>query len=115
VILQHAQRAQEEDPFLVAMGGTHGARIWAERCRLHDKLEVSVDSVSDNRGMLGLGQDIPAGPLSIRIRVVIAADGSSPEQLRQIVEWAEARSPVGDAVRRAIPSSMEIEICQEDL
>jgi len=35
--------------------------------------------------------------------------GCSRGQLRQIVEWAEAHSPVGDALRRAIPSSMEIE------
>jgi len=73
------------------------------------KLEVSVDSVSHDRGMFGLGDGIPPGPQSMRIRVVIAADGSPPEQLRQIVEWAEARSPVGDAIRRAIPSSVEIQ------
>ena len=72
------------------------------------KLEVTVESISDDREMFGLGQDIPPGPQSMRIRVVIAADGSSPEQLRQVVEWAEAHSPVGDALRRAIPSSMEI-------
>lgn len=74
------------------------------------KLEVIVDSVSDDRGLLGLGDGIPPGPQSMRIRVVMAADGAAPEQLRQIVEWAESHSPVGDAVRRAIPSSMEIEI-----
>lgn len=74
------------------------------------KLEVTVDSVSDDRGMLGLGEGIPPGPQSVRIRVVIAADGAAPEQLRQIVEWAESHSPVGDAVRRAIPSSVDIEV-----
>lgn len=73
------------------------------------KLEVTVDSTSDDRGIFGLVQDIPAGPQAMRIRVVIAADASSPEQLRQIVEWAEAHSPVGDAVRRAIPTSLQIE------
>ena len=74
------------------------------------RLEVTVDSVSDDRGLLGLGEGIPPGPQSMRIRVAIAADGAEPEQLRQIVEWAELHSPVGDAVRRAIPSSVEIEI-----
>ncbi len=72
------------------------------------KLEVSVDSVSDDRGMFGLWQDVPPGPQSMRIRVAIAADGTSPEQLRQIVAWAEAHSPVGDAVRRAVPSTVEV-------
>ena len=74
------------------------------------KLEVTVDSVSDDRGMLGLKEGIPPGPQSMRIRVAIAADGAPPEQLRHIVEWAESHSPVGDAVRRAIPSSIEIEL-----
>jgi uncharacterized OsmC-like protein len=73
------------------------------------KLEVSVDSVSDDRGMFGLGDDVPPGPQSVRVRVVIAADGASPEQLRQIVKWAGAHSPVGDALHRAIPSTMEIQ------
>ena len=72
------------------------------------RLEVTVDSVSDDRGILGLGDDIPPGPQSMRIRVAIAADGATPEQLRQIVEWAEAHSPVGDALRRSVPVSMEI-------
>lgn len=44
----------------------------------------------------------------MRIRVALAADGASPGQLRDIVEWAEAHSPVGDALRRALPVSMEI-------
>lgn len=74
------------------------------------RLEVTVDSVSDDRGILGLGDGIPPEPQSIHIRVAIAADGAASEQLRQIVEWAESHSPVGDALRRAIPSTMEVEI-----
>lgn len=74
------------------------------------RLQVSVDSVSDNRGIFGLEDGVSAGPQSIRIRVQISADGVAPEQLRQIVEWAEAHSPVGDAIRRAVPSTMEIQV-----
>ena len=74
------------------------------------KLQVSVDSVSDNRGMFALGDGVSAGPQSVRIRVQISADGAAPEQLREIVEWAEAHSPVGDAIRRAVPSTMEIQV-----
>lgn len=73
-------------------------------------LEVSVDSVSDNRGLLGVGDGVPAGPLGMRVRVRLAADEVSPEQLRQLVQWAESHSPVGDALRRAIPCSTEIEV-----
>lgn len=77
-----------------------------------NKLEVTVDSLSDDRGMLGLGDSIPPGPQSMRIRVRIAAEGASTEELHQLAAWAEAQSPVGDAVRRAIPSHLEIEVCQ---
>lgn len=73
-------------------------------------LEVTVDSESDDRGLLGMDDTIPAGPLSIRVRVRIGADGAAPERLREIVEWAEAHSPVGDAIRRAITSMSEVEI-----
>jgi uncharacterized OsmC-like protein len=72
-------------------------------------LEVSVDSESDDRGLFGVGA-VAAGPLSMRVRVRIAADDVAPGQLREIVEWAEAHSPVGDAIRRAVPFSTEIEI-----
>lgn len=73
-------------------------------------LEVTVDSESDDRGLLGMDDAIFAGPLSVRVRVRIGADGVAPERLREIVEWAEAHSPVGDALRRAVPSKAEVEI-----
>jgi uncharacterized OsmC-like protein len=73
-------------------------------------LEVTVESMSDDRGLLGMDDSIPAGLLNARIRVRIGAEGMAPERLREIVEWAEAHSPVGDTVRRAVPATMEIEI-----
>ena len=76
------------------------------------KLEVTVDSESDDRGLMGLDDSIPAGPLSSRTRVHIASDGADAEQLREIVKWAEAHSPVADAIRRAVPATIEIEIDQ---
>jgi uncharacterized OsmC-like protein len=73
-------------------------------------LEVTVDSESDDRGLLGMDAAIPAGALSMHTRVRIGANGVTPEHLREIVAWAEAHSPVGDAVRRAVPSTTKIEI-----
>jgi len=73
-------------------------------------LEVTVDSESDDRGLLGMDDTISAGPLGVRTRVRIGADGVAPARLREIVEWAEAHSPVGDAIRRAILSKVEVEI-----
>lgn len=73
------------------------------------QLEVVVDSESDDRGLLGAGDDVPAGPLSIRVRIAIAADGVDDARLRELVEWAREHSPVDDAIRRAVPVSVEID------
>jgi uncharacterized OsmC-like protein len=73
------------------------------------RLEVTVDSESDDRGILGVDDRIPAGPLAVRILVRIAAEGSSGEALRDIVEWARTHCPVDDAVRRAVPTTVEVE------
>lgn len=73
------------------------------------RLEVVVDSESDDRGLLGLSGEVPAGPLSMRVRVAIEAEGVSAERLREIVEWAREHSPVDDAIRRAVPLTVEIQ------
>lgn len=73
-------------------------------------LEVTVDSESDDRGLLGVDDSIPAGPLSGRIRVRIAAEGVDPQQLRDLVEWADRHSPVTDGCRRAIPTAVEVDV-----
>lgn len=73
-------------------------------------LEVTVDSESDDRGLLGMDESIPAGPLSARVRVRIAADDIDPARLRGLVEWADRHSPVTDGVRRAIPTKVEVEV-----
>jgi uncharacterized OsmC-like protein len=72
-------------------------------------LEVTVDSESDDRGLVGMDDRIPAGPLRIRTRIRIGAPGVAAERLRELVEWAEAHSPVADAVRRVVPARTEIE------
>lgn len=73
-------------------------------------LEVTVDSESDDRGFLGMDDSLPAGPLSARVRVKIAAEGVPPEKLREIVEWADHHSPVSDAVQRSVPTTVDVEI-----
>ena len=75
-------------------------------------LEVTVDSESDDKGLLGMDDSVPAGPLSTRIRVKIAAEGVQPEKLREIVEWADHHSPVSDAVQRAVPTTIDVEVIQ---
>jgi uncharacterized OsmC-like protein len=73
------------------------------------RVEVVVDSESDDRGILAMDDEVPAGPLSSRLRVRIAAEGVDPQVLHELVEWADRYSPISDAIRRAIPTSVEVE------
>jgi uncharacterized OsmC-like protein len=72
------------------------------------RLEVTVESQSDDRGLVGVADAVPAGPLSVRVRVRIAADRASAHDLHELVHWAEQHSPVSDALRRAVPVSTEV-------
>jgi uncharacterized OsmC-like protein len=74
-----------------------------------DSLEVTVDSESDDHGILGMDESVPAGPLSIRVRVRARAAGASSEQLRAVIERGKDRCPVCDAARREVPVTLEIE------
>ena len=71
-------------------------------------VEVVVDSESDDRGILGLDPATPAGPLSMRVAVTIAAPGVDRAQLEAVVAWAVEHCPVTDAVERAIPLEVVI-------
>ncbi len=75
-----------------------------------EALEVTVDSESDDRGILGTDPSIPAGPLDLRVAVSVRAHGSDTDQLRGIVEWGVAHCPVTDAVQRAVPMEVAIEV-----
>ncbi len=73
-------------------------------------LEVTVDSESDSRGLLGMDDSIAAGPQQVRMHVRISAPEASPERLQEIVDWAQRHSPVGNALERAVASTTTIEI-----
>jgi len=73
------------------------------------RLEVVVDSESDDRGILGIDEGVPAGPLRMRVRVRLSASGASQTALREIAAWGHQHCPVSDAVNRAIDSSLEVE------
>lgn len=72
-------------------------------------LEVEVDSESDDRGILGMDDSVPAGPLSTRIRVRAKASGVDQARLNEILETGAARCPVCDATKRAVDVSLDIE------
>ena len=71
------------------------------------RIEVVVDSESDDRGILGLDDSVPSGPLSSRARVRIGGNRPPADQLGAIIRWAEVHCPVQDAVSRAIPCIVE--------
>lgn len=73
-----------------------------------DVLEVSVDSESDDRGILGIDASVPAGPLSGRVRVRIVAEGVPPAALDEIARWGVAHCPVCDALEREVPVTTEV-------
>lgn len=74
------------------------------------ELTVTVDSDSDDRGILGVDDSVPPGPLAVRIRIRLAADDATGDQLREIARRAESRSAVRDAIARAVPVTTEIDI-----
>ena len=73
-----------------------------------DTLEVTVDSVSDDRGLLGIDEAVPAGPLSGRVSVRLTAAGVDPTRLDEIAHWGVQHCPVCDALERAIPVTTEV-------
>jgi len=90
------------DATLIAM------RAAVQRIQL-SRLEVAVDSDSDDRGILGIDDAVPPGPLRIRVRVRLASPHASIAELRDIAEWGQQHCPVSDAARRPIETSMEVE------
>lgn len=71
-------------------------------------LTVTVDSETDFRGILGVDETIPPGPSAVRVRIELAAADATEDQLREIVKRAESRSPVRDALERAVTMTTEV-------
>ena len=73
-------------------------------------VEVAVDSESDDQGILGIDEGVPAGPLSVSIRVKVSSDGTDPDQRRRLVAWAHDHCPLCDVTKRAVPITLETQI-----
>ncbi|HKX25088.1 MAG TPA: OsmC family protein, partial [Actinomycetota bacterium] len=86
---------------------TIGMEAARERVTLRS-LEVEVDSESDDRGILGMDDSVPAGPLSTRIRIRAAADEVEEGSMREVVARGAGRCPVCDATKRAVDVSLDI-------
>ena len=71
-------------------------------------LTVAVESESDFRGVLGVDDSVNPGPLAVRVRIEVEAPDATEDQVREIVERAEARSPVRDALTRELSMTTQI-------
>ena len=79
-----------------------------------ESLEVTANSSSDLRGLLGMsdadGTPVYAGPRDVELVVRIRAPGVAAERLREMVEERYRCSPVSSAVASAMPVDLRIVI-----
>lgn len=73
-------------------------------------IEVTVDSQSDDIGILGIDERVPAGPLSVSVRVKVDSNGNDPEKLREPVSWAHDHCPLCNLTKRSVPITLETEV-----
>lgn len=71
-------------------------------------VDVVVDSESDDRGILGLDDAIPAGALSVRVVVAMDAPTLNAADKAAMIEWAVEHCPVTDTIRRAVAVSIDL-------
>jgi len=74
----------------------------------HGEVEVTVDSESDDRGILGLDDAISAGALSMKVVVRITAAGMGRPEREAIARWALDHCPVADTAARPVPIELEV-------
>ena len=72
-----------------------------------DTVTVTVDSESDDRGILGLDDAIPAGALSMRVSVSLTEVSVDRTTFEEVVRWAVDHCPVTDTVRREVPIELD--------
>jgi uncharacterized OsmC-like protein len=74
-----------------------------------ETLAVTVDSVSDDRGILGIDSSIPPGPLRGHISISLSGAGVAQADLEEVARWGVDHCPVVDAVRRAVPLTVAVD------
>jgi uncharacterized OsmC-like protein len=77
-------------------------------------LEVTADSRSDTRGLLGMastdGLPVSAASQALRLQVTIHAPGVDAERLRTLVEQAVRCSPTCATLQKSVPMVLDIVI-----
>lgn len=72
------------------------------------EVEVTVDSESDDRGILGLDDGVSAGALSLRVVVRIDRSSVGREARTGLARWAVDHCPVTDTAARPVPIELEV-------
>ena len=85
---------------LVYHAAARGIDITSVESRLEGDLNL--------QGFLGLDENVRSGYENIRVKFKVDADASA-EELDELVEWAQKRSPVFDIVSNAVPVDVELE------
>lgn len=70
-------------------------------------LEVTVQSESDARGLVGI-PDVPTTLGGLRMSIRIGADGVDAEKLRELAAWGETHSPVSCTLRERPPVAVDV-------
>lgn len=73
------------------------------------KLEVSVKTANDARGLLGTDEAVSAGLSSAAMDVHLAGDATA-DQLREIARWAYEHSPVATTIKDGPPISFDVAV-----
>lgn len=72
-------------------------------------LEVTVQSESDARGLVGI-ENVTTALESMRMSIKIAADGVDEATLRELAAWGEAHSPVSCTLREQAPVTVDVAV-----
>jgi uncharacterized OsmC-like protein len=73
-----------------------------------DSLEIDIEGDLDLRGLLGISEEVRAGPQEIRVR--IRAEGDAPrEKIQELCRYVQRTSPVTDVLRNAVSVSVDLQ------
>jgi hypothetical protein len=72
--------------------------------------EVTVESYSDTRGLLGVDDTISAGLSFLTTRIKIGAVDVPADRLRELVEWGDRHSPVACTARHSPSYALGVEV-----
>jgi uncharacterized OsmC-like protein len=72
-----------------------------------DSVESRLEGDLDLRGFLGISDDVRNGYEKIRVTFDVKGD-ATPEQVEELVQLAQKRSPVFDVVSRPVPVEVKV-------